>query len=129
MVLYFWMKHQTMKVRTMLRLISLGTNLYLISQDKELMEKIKAMAAAGKEKYDEIFHKDEAGEEDDEDLLSRLTEMASEMKEKMAHEMESVARKTYDKMKIAHADEVSALRAEIERLRVDLDALKSTAAG
>jgi polyhydroxyalkanoate synthesis regulator phasin len=118
-----------MQIRTMLRLLSLGTNLYLIAQDKELMEKLKHMAQAGKEKYDEIFHGDEESDMTEDDLLSRLSVLAGEVKEKMNSEMAAIAKKTYEKLHIAHADEVRELRTQIEHLQNELNALKSDQQG
>jgi polyhydroxyalkanoate synthesis regulator phasin len=113
-----------MKVKNMLRLLSLGTNIYLIAQDKELMDKLTAMAKAGKEKYDEIFH---AGEDDEEeaDLLAHMAQVAQEAKEKLSQEMESIAHKTYEKLRIAHADELAALKSEVERLRAEIAAIRT----
>jgi polyhydroxyalkanoate synthesis regulator phasin len=114
-----------MQLRTMFRLLSLGTNLYLIAQDKELMEKLKHMAKSGKEKYDEIFHGDEESDMTEDDLLSRLSAMAGEVKEKMNQEMEAIAKKTFDKLNIAQADEVRHLKSQIEQLQNELNALRS----
>lgn len=113
-----------MKIKHMLRLLSLGTNLYLISQDKELMDKLTKLARAGKEKYDEFFHSDEDDEEE-EDLLAHLAQAAGEIKERMNREMEAIARKTYDALHIAHADEIEKLRNEIEQLRTQITRLQN----
>lgn len=109
--------------------MSLGTNLYLISQDKELMEKITRMVREGKEKYNEIFHPEEEEDiEDEESLLTKLSELAHEAKVKMEEQVESVSRKVYEKMHIAHTSEIAQLKSEIEALRGQLDQLRNAKA-
>jgi len=112
-----------MKTKNLLRVLSLSTNIYLIAQDKELMEKLTRMAKAGKEKYDEIFHSDDASEEDsdEETLMTQLAQVAGEVREKLNQEIEAIVHKTYEKLRIAHADDVAELREEIAALKAKID--------
>lgn len=107
-----------MKARTLIELLTLSSNLYVIAKDKEFFEKLKSYADKGKEKYDSFMN--EEGEEGD-DLLHKLLHKAQEAKEELERKMEEVAASVYKKMHIAHTDEVDALRTEIDTLRKQLN--------
>jgi polyhydroxyalkanoate synthesis regulator phasin len=51
--------------------------------------------------------------------------MAGEVKEKMNQEMEAIAKKTFDKLNIAQADELRHLKSQVEQLQNELNALRS----
>jgi len=107
-----------MKARTLIELLTLSSNLYVIAKDKEFFEKLKSYAEKGQEKYDEFMH--EEGDEGD-DLLHKLLHKAQEAKEELERKMEEVAVSVYKKMRIAHTDQVEALHTEIDLLRRQLN--------
>jgi polyhydroxyalkanoate synthesis regulator phasin len=112
-----------MRAKTLLELVSLSANIYLLTKDKQLMETLSEMADKGKEKVNKMMDdwKTEDGEEGEEGekhrLLDKLMEKAREAKAEFEEKMENVAKTVYAKMKIAHAEEIEKLQKEISGLR------------
>jgi polyhydroxyalkanoate synthesis regulator phasin len=116
-----------MKTRTLIELMTLGSNLYLMSQDKELMEKLAKMASEGKQKLDDFMHTEGGVEDDEMSLFQKLTEKAKEVEKQLEQRLEEAAVKVYQKLHIAHINDIEALQSEINQLKEELAALKSRA--
>ncbi len=112
-----------MRAKTMIELLTLSTNLYMIAKDKETMENISKLVNKGKEKWDEVLNPGEEVEEVD--LMQRIMAKAKEAKEELDRKMEEVAVKVYAKMHIAHADDVKALEEKIELLEKQVNLLQA----
>ncbi len=107
-----------MKAKTILELMTLSTNLYMITKDEKLMNKISEMGAKGKEKLDDLI---EGLEGDDEQKLSeKIMEKAIQAKEELEHRIGEVVVKLYDKMNIAHTAQVEKLTKQIDSLKDEL---------
>ena len=110
-----------MKAKSILELLTLSTNLYMISQDEEFMENLSEMMKKGKQKVDGFMDDfTDEGEESREKLIQRFLHRAKKTKEELEQKMGEVAERVYSKMHIAHADEVKKLSDEIVRVRRDL---------
>lgn len=114
-----------MKTRTLLELLTLGSNLYLMSQDKELMEKLANMVKEGKQKLDDFMHSEGSEEYDETTLLHKLAEKAKDVEQQFEKRLEEVAIKIYQKLHIAHVNDIEALQKEIATLREELAQLKN----
>lgn len=113
-----------MKAKTLLELMTLGTNLYLISQDKEMMEKLFNLAKDGKQKLDD-FITPEGTEYDETTMFQKLTEKAKEVEKQLEERLEAAAVKIYQKLHIAHVNDIESLQTEINELKEELAAIKS----
>ncbi len=108
-----------MKARTLLELLTLSTNVYMISKDEKFMDALKEMTQKGKEKFTAVA----AGFSEDEEegkLMERFMHKAHEAKEELEHKIGEIVEKTYRKMNIAHTNEIRDLNASIEVLRKEL---------
>ncbi|MFN4233744.1 MAG: hypothetical protein ACK4IK_02935 [Bacteroidia bacterium] len=114
-----------MKTRTLLELLTLGSNLYIMSQDKELMEKLANMVKEGKQKLDDFIHSEGAEEYDEATLLHKLAEKAKDVEQQFEKRLEEAAIKIYQKLHIAHINDIEALQKEISVLREELAQLKN----
>lgn len=114
-----------MKTRTLIELMTLGTNLYLVSQDKEMMEKLAKLVSEGKQKFDDFMYTDDAGENDEMTMFQKLTEKAKEVEKQLEKRLEEAAAKIYQKMHIAHVNDIEALQKEINDLKEELTILKN----
>ena len=103
-----------MKANTLLGLFALSTNLYALSKDKELMDKLTAMAENGKHKWDEIA--EEWNEQDVSSLIGSLSKKAEEAKVEFEQRTEQLADQLYKKLKIAHASELHEVKEQVEIL-------------
>jgi len=108
-----------MKARTLIELLTLSTNIYMITKDEKLLNNLNEMAQKGKVKLGELV--DEfSGDENDEKLMEKLLHKAQQAKEEFEHKMEEVAKKVYEKVNIAHTDQIKSLEAKIEQLKKEL---------
>jgi len=105
-----------MKARTLVELLTLSSNLYMISKDKELMEKLHAMTEKGKEKINDFMktEKDEDGNEIE--FLQKIALKAHDVKEELEKKIGEVVAEFYNKVNIAHTDEIRKLNVKIEEL-------------
>ncbi len=106
-----------MRAKTLIELMSLSATLYTIAKDKEFFERLASMAEKGKEFVDDFSETDEEGETQ---IIEKLIQKASQAKEEIEKKMEEVAVSVYDKMHIAHTDEIKRLEQEIADLKKEL---------
>ena len=110
-----------MKAKTLVELLTLSTNLYMISKDEEFMENFSEMTKKGKKKVNDLIDEFSDGQEDSEEkLIHKFLHKAKQAKEELEKRIEEVASKVYEKMHIAHTDEVKRLSTEIETLKREL---------
>lgn len=117
-----------MRVRTLVDLLTLSTNIYMISKDEEFMKSLSEMADKGKKKFEkfmsDISTEPEEGEGTangkESTLMERLVQKAKEAKEEFEEKMEEVAKRVYSKMHIAHTEQVDKLNEELEALKKEL---------
>lgn len=106
-----------MDTKKIIKLLTLTTNLYIIAKDKEFFESLSNLVKKGKEAFSES---PEDGEESEEDLIQQLIQKATEAKEEIEKKMEEIAVGVYDKMHIAHTNEIERLEKQIEELKKEL---------
>lgn len=115
-----------MRTKTLVELLTLSTNLYMISKDEKFMENLSEMVNKGKKKAEDIIDEFSAGdEENEESLVQKFLVKAQKAKEDLEKKIEEAAIKVYEKMHIAHADEVKKLREETERLKRELSLMEA----
>ena len=108
-----------MKAKTLIELLTLSTNIYMISKDEKFMNNLKEMAEKGKEKVT-AFAGEFTGDEDEEKLIQKFMHKAHQAKEELEHKMGEVAERVYAKMNIAHTDQVKSLESSISQLKKEL---------
>lgn len=110
-----------MKAKTFLELVSLSTTLYTISKETHLMEKLAAVSEQGKDKINEFMKErmvDENGNEVE--FLDKLLIKANEAKEELEVKIGEMVEAFYEKVNIAHVEQVKGLEARIDQLSKDL---------
>jgi polyhydroxyalkanoate synthesis regulator phasin len=105
-----------MKARTLVELLTLSSNLYMMSKDKELMAKFHDMADKGKEKINDFMksEKDEDGNEIE--FLQKIAIKAHDVKEELEAKIGEMVAQFYQKINVAHTDEIKTLHLKIEDL-------------
>lgn len=115
-----------MRAKSLIELLTLSTNLYMISKDEEFMQNLTEMVKKGKKKASDLIDEFSAGEDEGEEmLLQKFLHKAQKAKEELEQKIENAAIKVYEKMHIAHADELKKLAEEVERLRRELAVAES----
>ncbi|MGZ3862186.1 MAG: hypothetical protein ACXVPN_11730 [Bacteroidia bacterium] len=115
-----------MKAKTLIELLTLSTNLYMISKDEKMMHNLSEMMQKGKEKLSGLAE-EFSFDEDEEKLIEKLADKARQAKEELEHKMEEVAKKVYEKVNIAHTDRVKDLESTIFNLQQRLAKIESSA--
>jgi len=115
-----------MRTKTFLELLTLSSNLYMIAKDTEALDKIKEYSERGKDAIND-FVKEKITDEDGNELefvdkmLLKLHELKEELDAKIAEGVEAA----YDKMKIAHTNEIEALNEKLNALTKELSLAQS----
>jgi polyhydroxyalkanoate synthesis regulator phasin len=115
-----------MRAKTLVELLTLSTNLYMISKDEAFMKNVEEMAKKGKMKLDDFMDDfSETVEDDEETLVQKVMHKANEAKVEFEKKMEELAVTVYKKMNIAHAEDLNNLATKIELLENKIDILES----
>lgn len=109
-----------MKTKTLLELLTLSSNIYLIAKDEDFWKRLEEMAEKGKKTFNKVAGEFADKEGEEHSILEKLIEKAKQAREELEQKMEEVAVKAYKKMHIAHTDEIKKLETEIEQLRKQL---------
>lgn len=107
-----------MKAKTLIELLTLSTNLFMISKDEKFMTAVSEMTEKAKEKAGNLI--EEFSGEDEDNLWQKISVKAAQAKEELDHKIEEMVIKTYEKMKIAHANDLKAMEVVISKLKTDL---------
>ena len=107
-----------MRAKTLLELMTLSTNLYMIAKDEKVMNAISEMSAKGREKFEGFM--EELNGEDEKSLSEKLMLKAAQAKGELEQKIEEMVIKLYDKMNIAHTQLIADLQTQIESLKKEL---------
>lgn len=108
-----------MRAKNVIELLSLSANLYMLSRDEELMAQLEELKNAGKEKVDHWMH--EFSNTSEEELRHKIMERARTAKEDLERKIEEIVIRMYDKMNIAHTNQISSLEVKIAELHKQLN--------
>lgn len=110
-----------MKAKTFLELVTLSSTLYTISKETHLMEKLAAMSEQGKDKINEFMKESLVDENGNEmEFMDKLVLKAHQAKEELEAKIGEMIATFYEKVNIAHTDQIRGLEERIEQLSKDL---------
>lgn len=106
-----------MKAKTFLEIMTLSTNLYMLSKDDELMNKLKGMVEQGKDKINHLVA-DPVHDADGNELefVDKLILKAHEAKDELNQKIGELVADLYHKMNIAHTEQIRGLESQLEEL-------------
>jgi hypothetical protein len=110
-----------MKAKTILELATLSASLYTISKNTQIIEKMRQLAEEGKDKVN-AFMKEHQVDEDGNDIefVDKMLQKATELREDLEQKISQVVAELYEKLNIAHTDQISQLEEKIALLSNDL---------
>lgn len=115
-----------MKARTLVELLTLSSNLYMLSKDKEMMEKLHNMTEKGKDKINSWMSSSTRDENGDEvEFLQKIALKAHELKEEFEAKIKESVADFYEKVNIAHTDEIRRLEGKISDLSKEVALLEA----
>lgn len=110
-----------MKAKTFLELITLSSTLYTISKETHLMEKLAAMSEQGKDKINEFMKESMVDENGNEvEFMDKLVLKAHQAKEELEAKIGEMVVTFYEKINVAHTDQIRGLEERLEQLSKDL---------
>jgi polyhydroxyalkanoate synthesis regulator phasin len=112
------MKH--MKTKTLIELLTLSSNMYLIAKDDDFWKRVSEMTENGRKTINKVMDEFADEESEENSMLQKLISKAKQAHEELEQKMEEVAVKAYKKMRIAHTDEIKKLETEMELLKKQL---------
>jgi polyhydroxyalkanoate synthesis regulator phasin len=114
-----------MKARTIIDLLTLSSNLYLIAKDKQLMDDLSEFASKGKEKFDSFMEGTEDEDSQVRAIIHKVIDKAKEAKEELEEKVEEIAIEVYKKLHIAHTNEISLLNEKIAMLERRIESFET----
>ncbi len=115
------MEVSRMKAKTFIELAALSANLYAISRETHLMDKLKELSEQGRDKINEFMSEKSLDENGNEiPFTERVRLKAKEVQEEMEEKIGEMVATFYEKVNIAHTDKLSELERKLEELNKNL---------
>jgi polyhydroxyalkanoate synthesis regulator phasin len=110
-----------MKGKTLLELVTLSSTLYTISKETHLMEKLTALSEQGKDKINEFMKESLVDADGNEiEFMDKLVLKAHQAKEELETKIGEMVASFYEKINIAHTDQLKGMEMRIDQLSKDL---------
>lgn len=112
---------EIMKAKTFLELVTLSANIYAISKETHLLDRLKDLSEEGMDKINEFMKEkvlDENGNEVE--FIDRLLMKAHEAKAELDKKIYEGVAVFYEKVNIAHTDKIKELEERFDQLSKDL---------
>lgn len=115
-----------MRTKTFLELLTLSSNLYLIAKDTNALEKIHEYSEKGKDSINN-FVKEKITDSDGNELefVDKMVVKMHEAKEELEKKIATVVESMYDKMSIAHVNQINELEEKLESLTKEVSLAKA----
>ncbi|MDF3026580.1 MAG: hypothetical protein K0S23_887 [Fluviicola sp.] len=110
-----------MKAKTFIELAALSANLYAISKETHLMEKLKELSEQGRDKINEFMSEkilDEHGNEIP--FTERVQLKAKEVQEELETRIGEMVAAFYEKVNITHTDKLKDLENKLDEISKNL---------
>jgi hypothetical protein len=110
-----------MKAKTILELATLSASLYTISKNTQIIEKMRQLAEEGKDKVNAFMKEHQVDEDGNEiEFVDKMLQKATELREDLEQKISQVVAELYEKLNIAHTDQIGQLEEKIALLTKDL---------
>jgi polyhydroxyalkanoate synthesis regulator phasin len=105
-----------MKTKTLIELLTLSTGIYAIAKDQHLLDRFNELSEKGKDRINDAFSRSQLDEEGNElELIDKVILKTSQLKEELEQKIEELIAQFYQKINIAHLDEIKALNERLEK--------------
>lgn len=110
-----------MRTKTFLELLTLSSNLYVIAKDTNALSKIHDLTEKGKDAINHFASEKITDSEGNElEFVDKMILKMHEAKEELEKKIGEVVAAAYDKMHIAHTDQLIKMNEKIESLAKEL---------
>ena len=110
-----------MKAKTFIELAALSANLYTISKETHLLDKLKDLSEQGRDKINDFMSETVVDEHGNEiPFTDRLLMKAKEAREELETRIGEIVAAFYEKVNIAHTDKITELEGRLDAVKKDL---------
>ncbi|GAA4269960.1 hypothetical protein [Hyunsoonleella aestuarii] len=106
-----------MKTKTILELLTLSSSIYYLAKDTKFLDKITEFSEKGKDNFNNIMSESQLDENGNElEFADKIILKTHELKEELNDKIQELIVKFYNKINVAHLDEIKYLNEKIEKL-------------
>lgn len=106
-----------MKTKTILELLTLSSSIYYLAKDTKFLDKISEFSEKGKDNFNNIMSESQLDENGNElEFADKIILKTHELKEELNDKIQELIVKFYNKINVAHLDEIKYLNEKIEKL-------------
>lgn len=106
----------SMRTKTILELITLSTSLYHLAKETQLLERFNEISEKGKQGLNQFATEPILDEDGNEmEFIDKIIFKTAQAKQELDEKIEELIVKFYQKVNIAHTDEIRALKDQLEK--------------
>jgi len=105
-----------MKTKTIIELLTLSSSLYVLAKEHHVFEHLQEMSEKGKAHFNRMASEDMRDADGNEvEFVDKLILKANQAREELEQKIEELIVAFYQKVNIAHLDELKALHMQLEK--------------
>ncbi|MBT8256449.1 MAG: hypothetical protein KJO23_07900 [Bacteroidia bacterium] len=115
-----------MKTKTILELLTISAGIYHFAKDTQLLERISTLSDKGKDGLNELVSETMLNEEGNEmEFVDKILFKTAQLKKEFEAKVEELVVTFYEKVNIAHTDQIKALTTQLEQSNKDIALLEA----
>lgn len=115
-----------MKTKTILELLTISAGIYHFAKDTQLLERISTLSDKGKDGLNELVSETMLNEEGNEmEFVDKVLFKTAQLKKEFEEKVEELVVTFYEKVNIAHTDQIKALTTQLEQSNKDIALLEA----
>ena len=115
-----------MRTKTILELLTISAGIYHFAKDTQLLERISTLSEKGKEGLNEFMSENMLDKDGNEmEFVDKIIFKTTQLKQEFEEKVEELVTVFYNKVNIAHVDQITALRAQLEQANKDIALLEA----
>lgn len=115
-----------MKTKTILELLTISAGIYHFAKDTQLLERISTLSDRGKDGLNELVSETMLNEEGNEmEFVDKILFKTAQLKKEFEAKVEELVVTFYEKVNIAHTDQIKALTTQLEQSNKDIALLEA----
>jgi len=105
-----------MKTKTLLELLTISAGIYHFAKDTQLLERISTLSEKGKDGLNELVSETMLDEDGNEmEFVDKIFHKTAQLKKEFEDKVEELVVAFYEKINIAHTDQIKALTTQLEQ--------------
>ena len=115
-----------MRTKTILELLTISAGIYHFAKDTQLLERISTLSEKGKDGLNEFMGESMLDEDGNEmEFVDKIIFKTAQLKKEFEEKVEELVAVFYEKVNIAHTDQIMALTTKLEQAAKDIALLEA----